>query len=284
MNTPLDLDLLRAFVGVVDSGSFTTAAARLNSTQSTVSQKVLRLEQATGQLLLDRSRRKVQPTDAGEQLLAYARRMLALSDEATAVLSGMAVSRVLRLGLAEDFASTLVTPVLARFLRDHANVRLEVTSGLSRELQHAYDVGEFDLVMVKQRRASGGVRRWPEPLCWLESAAHPVSEADPLPLVAFPPHGLYRGDMTNALDALGRRWHIVYTSSSLASLQSAITDGLGIGLLPARTALPSHRILPPASGLPAIDTMEIAIHHRHDAPELVRQIAASLARLVDAGG
>jgi DNA-binding transcriptional LysR family regulator len=281
MNVTLDLDLLRAFVGVVDSGSFTAAAARLNSTQSTVSQKVLRLEQATGQRLLDRSRRKVQPTDAGEQLLAYARRMLALSDEAAAVLSGLAVSRVLRLGLAEDFASTLVTPVLARFVRAHPNVRLEVTSGLSRELQRAYDVGEFDLVMVKQRRGGGGVRRWPEPLCWLESAAHPMAAADPLPLVAFPAHGLYRSDMIDALDALGRGWHVVYTSASLASLQSAITDGLGISLLPLRAALPGHRVLPPASGLPAIDTMEIAIHHRHDAPELTRQIAAAFAQLVD---
>jgi DNA-binding transcriptional LysR family regulator len=281
MNVTLDLDLLRVFVAVVDTGSFTAAAVRLNSTQSTVSQKVMRLEQAAEQRLLDRSRRKTQPTEAGEQLLGYARRMLALHDEAAAALSGAALSRTLRLGLPEDFASTLVTPVLAGFLRDHANVRLEVTSGLSRELRHGYEVGEFDLVMLKQRRGSGGVRRWPEPLGWLESAAHPVGDADPLPLVAFPPHGLYRGDMTAALDAIGRRWHIVYTSSSLASLQSAIGDGLGISLLPLRTALPGHRVLPPARGLPVVDTMEIAIHHRDDAPDLVRDIAAALARLVE---
>jgi DNA-binding transcriptional LysR family regulator len=88
-------------------------------------------------------------------------------------------------------------------------------------------------------------------------------------------------DALDALDALGWGWHIVYTSASLASLQSAITDGLGISLLPLRAALPDHRILPAASGLPAIDTMEIAMHHRHDAPELIRQIAAALAQLVD---
>jgi DNA-binding transcriptional LysR family regulator len=281
MNITLDLDLLRAFVAVVDAGSFTTAAGRLNATQSTVSQKLLRLEQAAGQRLVDRSRRKARPTEAGEQLLGYARRMLALHDEAAAALSGTALSRTLRLGLAEDLASALVTPVLARFRREHPQLRLEVTSGLSRELRHGYETGVFDLVMVKQRRGSGGVRRWPEPLGWLESALYPVADADPLPLVAFPPNGLYRGDMTAALDGIGRRWHIVYTSSSLASLQSAIGDGLGMGLLPLRAALPGHRILPPERGLPAIDTMEIAIHHRDDAPALVHDVAAALPSLVE---
>lgn len=279
----LNLDLLRAFVAVVDTRNFTAAARRLNSTQSTVSQKLLRLEEATGQRLLDRSRRRIEPTEAGEQLLGYARRILALNDDAMATLAGAAISRTLRLGLPEDFASRLVTPALAAFLRDHAHIRLEVTSGLSQDLQRGYDLGEFDLVMVKQKRgATKGVRYWPEPLCWLESAAHPMANADPLPLVAFPPHGLYRADMTDALDAIGRRWHIVYTSSSLASIQSAVADGLGISLLPARTTLPGHRALPLESGLPAMDAMEIAIHHRPDAPDMIRRIADELARIVDA--
>lgn len=283
MNTTFNLDLLRAFVTVVDAGTFTAASRLLNSTQSTVSQKVLRLEEATGQRLLDRGRRKVLPTEAGGQLLGYARRMLALNDEASAALSGAAVSRTLRLGLPEDFASRLVTPALAAFMRGHANVRFEVTSGLSQDLQRGYDLGEFDLVMVKQRRgAVESPLRWPEPLCWLESKAHPLSAADPLPLVAFPPHGLYRGDMTNALDAAGRRWRIVYTSSSLAGIQSAVADGLGVSLLPRRTALPAHRVLSPASGLPAVEAMEIAIHHRRDAPELVRDVSALLAGIVEA--
>lgn len=285
MNTTFNLDLLRALVAVIDTRSFTAASRLLNSTQSTVSQKVLRLEEATGQRLLDRSRREVQPTEAGEQLLGYARRMLALNDEAAAAISGTAASRTLRLGLPEDFASALLTPVLAEFLRERSNIKLEVTSGLSNDLLRSYELGELDLVMVKQKRgSSGGAMRWPEPLCWLESAAHPMSDADPLPLVAFPPQGLYRADMTNALDALGRRWHIVYTSSSLASIQSAIADGLGISLLPVRVALPTHRILSPTSGLPAIETMEVAIHHRSDAPALIRQLASALAQIVEPRG
>lgn len=88
MNNVFSLDLLRAFVAVIDSRSFTAAAQQLHSTQSTISQKILRLEEAAGQSLLERARNDIRPTDAGEKLLGYARRMLRLHDEAAAAMTG----------------------------------------------------------------------------------------------------------------------------------------------------------------------------------------------------
>lgn len=79
----LDLVLLRTFVSVVDTGNFTRAGEHLHLTQSTVSQQVIRLEQNLGCRLLDRSQRQVLPTEEGERLLGYARRLLRLSDEAS---------------------------------------------------------------------------------------------------------------------------------------------------------------------------------------------------------
>ncbi|MEJ5086720.1 LysR substrate-binding domain-containing protein [Brucella pseudogrignonensis] len=281
MNTIFNLELLRAFVAVVDSRSFTAAALQLHSTQSTVSQKILRLEEAAGQSLLERARHDVRPTDAGEKLLGYARRMLHLHDEAAAAMTGSALTAVFRLGLAEDFAARLVTPTLAAFLRAHPKMKLEVTSGLSRELQKGFETGEFDLVMIKQKRGETlGTMHWPEPLSWLESADYPVSDVDPLPLVAFPPNGLYRGDMMEALDRIGRPWHVVFTSSSLASVQSAIAEGLGVSLLPARVALPSHRIVPKEAGLPFVEPMEIVIQHMENGPDQMRQLVQMLADIV----
>lgn len=281
MNTIFNLDLLRAFVAVVDSRSFTAAAAQLHSTQSTVSQKILRLEEAAGQSLLERARHDVRPTDAGEKLLGYARRMLHLHDEAAAAMTGSALTAVFRLGLAEDFAARLVTPTLAAFLRAHPKMKLEVTSGLSRELQKGFETGEFDLVMIKQKRGETlGTMHWPEPLSWLESADYPVSDVDPLPLVAFPPNGLYRSDMMEALDRIGRPWHVVFTSSSLASVQSAIAEGLGVSLLPARVALPSHRVVPKKAGLPFVEPMEIVIQHMENGPDQMRQLVQMLADIV----
>lgn len=281
MNNVFSLDLLRAFVAVVDSRSFTAAAQQLHSTQSTVSQKILRLEEAAGQSLLERARHDVRPTDAGEKLLGYARRMLHLHDEAAAAMTGNALTAVFRLGLAEDFAARLVTPALAAFLRSHPNMKLEVTSGLSRELQKGFETGEFDLVMIKQRRGETvGTMHWPEPLSWLESVDYPVSQVDPLPLVVFPPNGLYRSDMMEALDRIGRPWHVVFTSSSLASVQSAVAEGLGVSLLPTRVAQPAHRIVPANASLPDVDPMEIVIRHMENGPDQIRQLVEMLAEIV----
>lgn len=84
--TMFDPLLLRSFVAVVDCANFTRAAQRLHLTQSTVSQQIRRLEDSLGCKLLDREQRRVMATPEGERLLVYARRILALHEEAREVL------------------------------------------------------------------------------------------------------------------------------------------------------------------------------------------------------
>jgi DNA-binding transcriptional LysR family regulator len=276
-----DLDLLRAVVMVADCGSFTTAAARLHSTQSTVSQQVRRLEEMTGRRLLERGSGEVRPTDAGETLLAHARRMLALNDATWDALSGAAVTMTVRLGVPEDFAAGRTTRLLATFNRRHPRIKIEVTCGLSRDLSHGYDHGDLDLVVVKQRRNSReSVARWPETLRWIDSAKNPCAHLDPLPLVAFPTRGLYRDEMIDVAERQGRRWRIAFTSSSLSGIQSAVADGLGISLLPARTVTADHAVLTARSGWPRIDTMDIALLHRPTADPAVKELARDLAQML----
>ncbi|HGQ7335670.1 TPA: LysR family transcriptional regulator [Pseudomonas aeruginosa] len=276
-----DLDLLRAIVTVADCGSFTTAAARLHSTQSTVSQKVRRLEEMAGHRLLERGNRDVLPTDAGDTLLGYARRLLALNDELAEALSGATVALTVRIGVPDDFAAGRTTERLAAFNRRYPQVKLEVTSGMSRDLSASYDRGELDLMLLKQRRASReALACWPEKTCWVDSARNPCIDLDPLPIVTFPPRGVYRDEMIAALEAVGRRWHISFTSSSLSGLQSAIADGMGIGLLPLRAVSAGHAVLPKNVGLPAVDVFEVALLHRPAADPMVKALARVLSRVL----
>src|SRR5436853_3463818 len=85
----LDLELLRSFVSVVDAGGFTRAGERVHRTQSTVSQQIRKLETSVGRPLLFRQRagKKVTLTEDGELLLGYARRLLAIAEEARDMLS-----------------------------------------------------------------------------------------------------------------------------------------------------------------------------------------------------
>lgn len=276
-----DLDLLRAIVTVADCGSFTTAASRLHSTQSTVSQKIRRLEEMAGHRLLERGNRDVLPTDAGATLLGYARRLLALNDEMLEALSGATVALTVRIGVPDDFAAGRTTEQLAAFNRRYPQVKLEVTSGMSRDLSASYDRGELDLVVLKQLRNSReALGCWPEKTRWVDSAKNPCIHLDPLPIVTFPPRGVYRDEMINALESIGRRWHISFTSSSLSGLQSAIADGMGIGLLPLRAVTAGHQVLARSTGLPSVDVFEVALLHRPAADPMVKELARVLSRVL----
>src|SRR6266700_3378196 len=120
----LDLELLRSFVSVVEAGGFTRAGERVHRTQSTVSQQIKRLEDDIGQPLLNRNGKDVTPTEAGERLLSYARRLLSLAEEARDVLARPGHEGAIRLGVPEDFAAYRLAKLLASCSRKGAGLRL----------------------------------------------------------------------------------------------------------------------------------------------------------------
>ncbi|QVV73833.1 LysR substrate-binding domain-containing protein, partial [Serratia marcescens] len=134
-----------------------------------------------------------------------------------------------------------------------------------------------DLILVKQRRRQPPRAARPEPLLWLDSLAFPAIEQSPVPLAVFPLSGLYRDELCQALDNLGKRWRIGYSSASLAALTAASAAGLGVTLLPAGCRLPTHRVLGEAEGLPPIDNFELALYYRDGAPAATLSLAQRLA-------
>ncbi|MFQ2299608.1 LysR family transcriptional regulator [Aeromonas dhakensis] len=273
----LDPLLLRSFVAIVDSGSFTRAGERVHLTQSTISQQMRRLEQQLGCPLLDRSGRQVVTTAEGEKLLGLARSILALLARAEEQVAEASLQ--LSLGVPEDFAAGAIAPVLAAFAREYPQVRLEVHCGLSHEIWQRFEAGELDLALVKQARGQGAPRaRWREPLAWVDSRAWPASERDPLPLVVFPSEGLYRRQLTEVLDGMGRRWRIAYVSASLASLQGAVSAGIGVSLLPRRLLQPEQQEL---THWPAVAPVELALHLGAERGEPLTHLSEALISLCD---
>lgn len=238
----LDPRLLRAFTAIVDAGSFTLAAERLHMTQSTISQQLARLEDAVGSALIERSARPVEPTAAGERLLGYARRLLALQQEAQAALGDPAGTASIRIGVPEDIVSAAMAGTFADFACRHREIRLDVTAGLSRDLTRRYRSGEFDIAIVKENEPAPDCRAaFQEPVAWFESADAPDDWPDPLPLVAFQPGGLYRETMFERIEREQRRWYVAFAASSLHNVLVAVEAGLGLTLLPVRAAQ-QHRV------------------------------------------
>lgn len=238
----LDARLLRAFTAIVDAGSFTLAAERLNMTQSTISQQLARLEEAVGAALVDRAARPAEPTAAGERLLGYARRIIALQEEAETALGDPAGTSTIRIGVPEDIVSAEMATAFADFARRHREIRLDVAAGLSRDLTRRYRAGEFDIAIVKEAAAAADCRAtFPEPMAWFESARAAGAWPNPLPLVTFPPGGLYRETMFARIEQEQLRWYVAFLGSSLHNVLVAVEAGLGLSLLP-RSATASYRV------------------------------------------
>src|SRR5215468_9861312 len=253
----LDLDLLRSFVSVVDAGGFTRAGERVHRSQSTVSQQVRRLEGMLGCDLLDRNGRQATPTEEGERLLSYARRILALAEEARDVVARPAGDGVVRLGLPEDFAAYRLADMLSDFARTRPGLRLDVRCGMSVRLAHDLERGELDLALYKRSAGDGSanpvakaIAIWPERLHWITSARHAVDTRGSVPLAVYEQGCLYRNRAIHALEAAGRTWHVAYTSPNLSGIQAAVSAGLGVSILPDVAHLPDHRVLGGVDGFP----------------------------------
>ena len=276
MTPNLDIDLLRTFATIADAGSFTRAAERLHRTQSTISLQIKRLEDMLGQRLFERLARSVTLTPDGEVLLTFARQILRLNDEAVTRLTEPDVEGLVRLGTPEDFATTRLPNVLARFARNHPRIALEVRCDLTLNLLNSFQNGEFDLVLVKRepQGSGGGVKVWREPLVWVAASRDMLDAGQRVPLVLAPRPCVYRKRALDALDEIGRPWRIAYTSPSLAGAQAAVRARLGATVLPKEMVPPGLHVLGTGEGFPDLADTEIALYR---APGALHKAAERLA-------
>ena len=267
-----DSELLKSFVAVAESGGFTRAAARLNSTQSTVSAQIQRLESDAGHPLFARSPRSVRLTPAGETLLGYARTILRLNEDARLQLSGTRHVGRLRVGAAEDFAGRL-PKILRSFGRQYPDVRIEVEIGIGMSLFTMLRTRALDLaiggVCAEQW---GGRKLWQEPLVW--AFASDIEVPDPLPLAFFPEPCPYREAALRALASTQRRWQIACTSSSLAGVRAIATAGIAVTPLPTHAVTPGLRILGGKDKLPSLPQVDYVLETN---PADTRQVVAAFS-------
>jgi len=283
--TTLDLDLMRAFASVAETGSFSRAGERLLRNQSTISLQIKRLEAAVGQRLFDRTPKSVKLTAPGETLLVYARRLLDLNDEMLAKVNEPHLAGLVRLGTPEDFATSHLPGVLARFAQTYPDVVLEVTCDLTLNLLAAFRDERFDIVLVKREPASdtGGVRVWREPLVWVAAPDGPPMEGGrALPLVLSPPPCVYRKRAVDALERAGRDWRIAYTCASLAGSLAAVRAGLGVTVLPKDMVPPGLSALD-GGPLPALADTEIALLSTEPLSPPAARLRAYMIRALEQG-
>ncbi|MBS7538811.1 LysR substrate-binding domain-containing protein [Ancylobacter lacus] len=260
MPQPLDLDLLRTFVAVVESGSFSNAAPLVGRSQSAVSMQMQRLEQSIGRELLARGPQAARPNAAGEELVIYARKLLRLSEEARAALMRPQETGSVRLGAPEDYVAQFLPPVLAQFAAEHPLVSVDLVCEPSRQLVPAIASGRIDLAIVTRQPGQTFDAQRREPLVWVASRTHVAWETDPLPVALFEAGcGPAHSRVVEALNGAARAHRVAYSSASLAGLIAVVEAGVAVAGLPRCSVPPSLRIIGPREGLPLLPDLEMSV-------------------------
>ena len=254
----LDIDLLRAFVTVVETGSFTRTAALLGRTQPAVSLQIRRLEDQLRSPLFDRAGKGIGLTTEGAGLLPQARRLLRLNDEIISTLGDGDLEGEVRFGAPEDVATMHLPGILGAFARGHPRIKLSVTCDYTANLLDQMSRGMLDLALVKREPIGPelGVRVWSEPLVWVALDSS-ITEITPLPLIIAPAPDVYRKRALAALQEAGISFRASFTSPSLAGQMAALRAGLGVGVLPAAMVPRDLNVL--ADPLPTLSDSEIAL-------------------------
>jgi DNA-binding transcriptional LysR family regulator len=283
MTAMIDVDQLRTFIAIAETGSFTKAAEVVHKTQSAVSMQMKRLEERLDKPVFARDGRASKLTEDGEKLLDYARRIVKLNMEALAAFSGKELSGRVRLGVPDDYADRYLPEIMARFSRAYPGVELTVLCEPSSDLLERIESNELDLAIVtttEGQRPSEAFRR--ERLLWVTSARHGIHCEDPLPLALGKQSCCWRRIALDALEKAGRPYRILYTSSNAGAYAAAVLAGLAVSVMAESGLRPGMRVLTPADGFPELAYCRVGlVRNPHESSALADALAEHIISSLD---
>lgn len=268
MNAPLnhplpllDLDVLRTFVAIAETGSFTSAANAVFRTPSAVSMQIKKLEDILGRPVFSRDARSVALTGDGEMLLGYARRLLAINREAVSKFIVPDIVGVVRLGSPDDFGERVLPHVLRRFAQSHPSIAVDVIIDQSVNLRRRMDDRSLDITLLTNSTgaACGAETLLTEPIVWAGAKGGSAHLREPLPVSVWEEGCAWRGKAMEALGRDGRNYRVAYMSAHAAGQRAAIMSDLAIAPLPKSFITDEMVELGSKDGLPAIGDYSLAM-------------------------
>ena len=273
----LDLTALRSFVAVADTGGVTKAAGRLHLTQSAVSMQLKRLEEALGVQLLDRANRSVTTTAEGEQLLSYARRMLALNDEVWGRLTAQEFEGEITLGVPHDIIYPYIPPILRKFAQDFPRMQIKLISAPTTELREMFGRGDCDMILTTEDQPGpGGEVLVQLPLVWIGAEGGTAYKQRPLP-VAFCSRCIFRSGVLRRMDQAGVDWDMVVDSDLDNAVEAVVSADLAIHAAIEGFSAHGSAPVPDASQLPDPGSTQI-IFYMHPSEDTVNVALSVMIR------
>lgn len=259
----LDSELLRTFLAIAETGSFTNGANRIFRSQSAVSLQIKRLENLLGQTVFHRQARGVELTQTGQTLLPVARQVVGILDETIGALKIDALRGSIRVGIPDEYGETLLASVIASFTRDHPQVTLSVQCSFSAGFPEALAENELDLaVYLAESAPTGSLLLRNEQTHWVRSRHHCAHEQTPLPVALFDRACWWRDGAIEALQTSGKQYRVAYSSESVTGVIAAIQAGVAVGLVGESFITDELEILSSDFGLASLPASSLVIDCR----------------------
>ncbi len=272
-NLDINLDLIRCFLTVVESGGFTQASKRLHVTQSGITLKIKRLEENLKCKLFKRTVQPLELSAEGEVVLGYARRLLDLNEEMVQRVAKPKKDNGLRLGVVDHFGPQLLPQWLAEFKKRFPKVKIFSDLGMTQDLLKDLEDDNYDLVIASAGyTAMGEYKLAPsiqetllqrEQMLWVTAQNSNIDPTiDPLPLVMFGSKCRFRPIALEGLQKAGRTYEIVFVGGNLNSIQTGVEADLGISVLSPLSLSQRMVVLGSEAGLPDLQSADLAIYSR----------------------
>ncbi|MEM1377725.1 MAG: LysR family transcriptional regulator, partial [Pseudomonadota bacterium] len=186
--------------------------------------------------LFKRDARSTRITRAGEKLLPYARRMLAMENEMVSAFNAGDVEGDVHLGVPDDVIERFPMQTIKRIRDTHPNLTLTVNVDHTPALLQKVDTGILDLAVITHAPSIAGVdqceRIWVEKEVWATAKTGIAPEQSPLPVILWEEGWAWYRDAIKILDRLGEPYEIVLECENIGARKKAIQTDLGIGPLP----------------------------------------------------
>lgn len=282
----LDADLLKTFVAIVETGSFSRAAQRVFRTPSAVSMQVKKMEELLGATVFERDSRSVSLTGDGEVLLSYAKRILALNREMMARFVTPDMAGTVRFGAPDDYGIRLIPHILRKFAASHPNVTVDVVIDGSSALKRRFEAGTLDVALIN---AQPGTPLEPdtevvleERLVWAGARGGTAHLRSPLPLAMWEQGCAWRANAVEALESQGIDYRVGYMSGNYAVQTSAVEADLAVAPIPQLLIEGNLVALGRQHGLPELRSTQIRMMTRDVEDCTVTAVAAHLRACLEA--
>ncbi len=283
----MDIDLLRTYLAIVDTGSFTRAARQTFRTQSAVSMQMKRLEAEVERVLFRREGRSLELTDDGKRLVHHARRILAVHDEAMASMRPDASTFRIRLGCPDDYARSILPRLIMAMRGLYPNISLNVQCASSNKLRQLMDEGEIDIaVLTRAPDSDEGYLLLQDQGVWAAARGRRLGHGEIIPLAIYEPDCKFHSAALDGLDKLQRPYELLMTSSNASALLAMVKEGGAITAVATSTLSDEMDILGAEHHLPPLPRVDIVLMiaaqpHPMMTPAFVRELISRYRNNLD---